>query len=247
MSYILEALKRAEAERREREAQAQGRPTHEDWLAGAAPAVAPQPALPRWLWPVLGLLLLGGAAGLWMRRPAETVMPVPPLPPGAQVAQVAPTQASAPRPEGGAAVQPSPVQAAAPAPVPASAPPPTFSTTTASHAPSMKPAAAPTQPPAPSVAPPRPAPEAPAEPVPTSAQAPRLPTLAELPDNLRQQLPPLQTSGAMYSENPADRMLILNNRVMHEGEQVTPELKLEQIRLKSAVLLFRGQRFTLQY
>ena len=51
----------------------------------------------------------------------------------------------------------------------------------------------------------------------------------------------------MHSANPANRMLILNGQVFHEGDQVTPDLVLEQIKLKSAVLVYKGQRYSINY
>ena len=42
-------------------------------------------------------------------------------------------------------------------------------------------------------------------------------------------------------------MLILNGQVFHENEQPAAEVTLEQIRLKSAVLRFRGYRYELSY
>ena len=74
-----------------------------------------------------------------------------------------------------------------------------------------------------------------------------MPTKAELPDDIRKQLPPLNTSGAMYSDTPAARMVIFNGQVFHEGDKLTPDLVLEQIMLKGAILSFKGQRFSISY
>lgn len=74
-----------------------------------------------------------------------------------------------------------------------------------------------------------------------------LPQLSELPESLRKEMPPLQTGGAMHSPNRAQRMLVLNGQVFHEGDSPEPGLRLEEIRLKSAVLSYKGQRFEVQY
>jgi len=74
-----------------------------------------------------------------------------------------------------------------------------------------------------------------------------LPSKDGLPEDLRRELPALVTGGAMYSDTPANRMLIINSQVWHEGDKIAPNLTLEQIRLRSAVLVFKGQRFTLAY
>ena len=69
----------------------------------------------------------------------------------------------------------------------------------------------------------------------------------ELPENIRRELPQLVIGGAMYSKTPANRMLILNGQVFHEGDKVGGELVLEQIKLKSAVLAYKGYRYNINY
>jgi len=59
--------------------------------------------------------------------------------------------------------------------------------------------------------------------------------------------PPLKVSGASYSENPAHRMLIINRRVVAEGQEVEPGLTLEAITTRSAALNHRGIRFNINY
>lgn len=73
------------------------------------------------------------------------------------------------------------------------------------------------------------------------------PALASLPESLRRELPPLVAGGAMYSDTPANRMLIINGQLWHEGDKVAPELTLEQIKLKGAVLSYKGQRFSINF
>ncbi|MGY4829395.1 general secretion pathway protein GspB [Sphaerotilaceae bacterium SBD11-9] len=72
-------------------------------------------------------------------------------------------------------------------------------------------------------------------------------TFNELPDSIRRELPQLVIGGAMYSQTPANRMLILNGQVFHEGDKVAGELVLEQIRLKSAVLAYKSYRYSINY
>ncbi|RZI71356.1 MAG: general secretion pathway protein, partial [Rubrivivax sp.] len=78
-------------------------------------------------------------------------------------------------------------------------------------------------------------------------EPPRVYALNELPPNIRQQLPQLSVGGAMYSESPSSRMLILNGQPFKEGDQPTAHLKLEQINLKSAVLSYKGYRYAINY
>ena len=92
---------------------------------------------------------------------------------------------------------------------------------------------------------PKPAPAA------ASAAAPAAPTaaptrvasLAELPVEARRGLPPLAFGGSIYSNTPANRLLIVNGQLMHEGDALGPGVTLEQIKPKAAVLNIGGQRF----
>ena len=51
----------------------------------------------------------------------------------------------------------------------------------------------------------------------------------------------------MYSDTPAQRMVIFNGQVLREGDALTNELQIEQIRQRSAVLRVRGQRFEMPF
>jgi general secretion pathway protein B len=57
----------------------------------------------------------------------------------------------------------------------------------------------------------------------------------------------LNVSGATYSDNPAHRMLIINGKVVAEGQEVEPGLVLEVITPRSAVLNRGGSRFNINY
>ena len=82
-------------------------------------------------------------------------------------------------------------------------------------------------------------------PVVPAAEAPsRIYAVAELPPDVRQQLPRISINGASYSEQPAYRMLIVNGQVFHEKDEITGGLVLESIGPKSAVLRFNGYRFS---
>jgi len=80
-----------------------------------------------------------------------------------------------------------------------------------------------------------------------AASAARLPTQDELPEDIRRQIPKLAVGGSIYSESAASRFIILNGQIFHENDKVLPDLVLEQIKLKSAVLRFRNQRFTISF
>ena len=82
---------------------------------------------------------------------------------------------------------------------------------------------------------------------PSGAAEERIYAIAELPDEIRRGLPALPIGGSTYSQNPASRMLIVNGQVFREGDAITPDLKLEQIRLKGAVLRFRNYRYAINF
>jgi general secretion pathway protein B len=72
-------------------------------------------------------------------------------------------------------------------------------------------------------------------------------TLAELPEEIRRELPTTQVGGAMYSDLASNRVLIINGQALHEGEDVAPGLTLAQIKLKAAVLTYKGFRYSITY
>ncbi|XHS78723.1 general secretion pathway protein GspB [Burkholderiaceae bacterium UC74_6] len=225
MSYILEALKRAEAER--------GRgavPTLQSQSA-AAPAEAAQkrPATRYVLVAAAGLVLLvlGALAARWWLQPAAPVSAATPAP------APAPAPVPAPAPMQPAQVKPVESQFLPPPP-----PPQTTQRIETRAAPAPVVAA-----PAPVVAAPKPAP------VPAAAPAASTPApaLADLPDSFRRELPPLKIGGSMYSDTASARMLILNGIVYHEGDVLSPGLQLESIGTRRATLSYKGQRFSLDY
>ena len=247
MSYILDALKRADAERERGHVPG----LHAQSIEGT-PDSGRNPGLPRWALVAGGGTALVVVAALAWRMGADAHAPLP-------------TPMSAPEPA------PAPVIAAAPAPIaepPTAAPAPVIEQTSPPAS-----AIAPAPPPVAYVAPPAPRPArevkpvvprpvapspsptaTPTVPAPTAA-APRtpeaapaaIPLLAELPGSLRQQLPSLAVTGSVYSDDASSRFVMLNGEVVKEGGQPAPGLVLERIEPKSAVLRFKGQRFRLPY
>ncbi len=112
MSYILDALRRAEAERQ----QGQVPGLHDaPAVAATASAPAPNPAR-RYGWLVPALLLAAGAAWWWWPRPGVVPVVAPVVVPAAAPAPVAPPVAAAVQPA------PLPVVVSAPPPPPPAAP-----------------------------------------------------------------------------------------------------------------------------
>lgn len=238
MSYILEALKKAQAER-----QLGSAPTIHDLSIQAAPQErARAMAVPLWAVVSGAAVLAAAAAFMWWRQsaPAPAVQVA-----AAPVAQPAPVSPPAPVP----AALPAPAVQSVPAPVsaPVSAPVPAAP---AVQAPLPVPVRAPVAPlPAPHLAA-APVPKPVPQPKPVAAPpAPEesLPSMRELPQSVQQGLPQVAFGGYMYSNNPADRLLLIDKVLRHEGEEVAPGLILEKLLPRAAVLNFRGTRYRVPY
>lgn len=70
-----------------------------------------------------------------------------------------------------------------------------------------------------------------------------VPLLSELPEATRRQIPAMAISGAVYSENPSQRLLLVNGLVLNQGAQVAPDLTVVEIRSNNSEFNFRGTRF----
>lgn len=226
MSYILEALKKAQAER-----QLGSAPTLTAVPVGAAPAdAAAVRRRPAWI--ALSAVILAAvcAVAAWrLQAPSPSTSPAP----APSVPSPSPSPSpSAPAP---AAVVVAPAQTTAPLPTPTPTAPPPLAVVPAST------------PPAPKPAPPKPAA---VKPAPVQAAAPeeeKLPSLRELPEPIQRSVPPLAFGGYMYSKNPSDRLLLIDKALRHEGEEVAPGLVLEKLLPKAAVMNYKGYRYRVPY
>jgi general secretion pathway protein B len=209
MSYILDALRKADAER------------ERDPARGIHAQPVPLPAASEGSSPLQRVLAAVAVVGI---AAVATVLlwPAAPVPAPVPVVQVPPPPAPVPLPV-------APAQAVQP-------PPPPAEEKVASVQAAAKPA---------------PKPQAVASTVPvaaTAAAAPnRVVAVSELPADVQRELPKLPITGGVYSENAAQRMLIVSGQVMNEGAELAPGLVLEQIRAKSAVMRFRGWRYAVPY
>lgn len=236
MSYILEALKMSEQARREAAA-----PSPPSLLPPAgADEKEPDRAWARYLLIAALLLINVAAIALWQHPPDTGTAPVPRA---ASAAPPAPT-AAAPKPLAQAAVPPR-----------------------ESPAPRVEPAAPVAEPPAAAASPqppvivarvePRPAApkarKAPAPPTPArseTAAAPPAKTEAtpdpqandDLPANIEKQLPALALSG-FIQDRDQNNIVIVNDKLMREGDEVAPGLKLEKILPDGVVFNYKGYRF----
>lgn len=224
MSYILDALRKADAER-ERDP---SRGIH------AQPAVAaPTRAgvhVPRWTWVAAAAVAAVAVAYLaWPDAPAAVVSA--PAPPAPQPAQAVPAADPTPLVTVATSVQP-------PAPPPLPAPVERVAPTRVA----VQRAVAP-QPPGPALQAPAAASAASAP----AASAGRILAVAELPADVQRELPKLAISGGVHSENASQRLLIVGGQVVNEGAELAPGVVLEQIRIRNAVLRFRGFRYSVPF
>lgn len=194
MSYILDALRKSEQQRRQGAAP----------LARLAEAGETGPLRrTRSLNGMIAVLLIGSgvAVGWWRPWQAGPAMPVP-----AATVALPP----APPPEARRATPAPPAEPVSPRPaaVAQAAPPPPAAGTDA-------------------------------------AGGPDAGSLSELAPELRQELPALVMSLHSHSADPKERMVMLNGTMLHEGDQVTPGLLLQEVTPDGAILAYRGQRFLL--
>lgn len=214
MSFILDALRRAESER----ARGQVPGLHDQPPLPAA--AVPRSAWPTWAWALLAslVLLLAAAAGWWL-RPQAAVVPV-----NVQPASPAPAVLPA---------VPAVVAAPPPTVVPPVAPP-------RGTIPLMPQVVS-----APSPVVPVPVPASAAAPAPAAAAVPALAPvvkLAEMPADQRRDWPKLVMGGSVWSESAANRFVIVNGLLLHEGEAVAPGLVVDRIGPKAVVLRWRDRR-----
>jgi general secretion pathway protein B len=90
-------------------------------------------------------------------------------------------------------------------------------------------------------------PALPASPASTAAARDRVLSVSELPAEVQRDLPRLVISAGVYSDNPAQRLLIVNGQAVAEGAEPAPGVLLEQIRPRTAVLKYRGYRYSMVY
>lgn len=80
----------------------------------------------------------------------------------------------------------------------------------------------------------------------TSSPIPPIPNsaggTAELPSALQRELPTLSVAGFIRGEGSSS-MVIVNDRLVHEGDEVAPGVKLEKILNDSVVFNYKGYRF----
>lgn len=259
MSFILDALRRAEAQRER--GQVPG--LHSQALAAATAAAPSARRSTPWVALLAGLcvLLIVALAALWWRlspvpgdavtsapapavaaasAPASAPTTAPPSDPASALASVAPPVAPSAASPASAA---SPVLAAAAPPAPASA------ATTSSRA-----AARPTVAQASASAPDavasarsgRPAAASAVAPAASAAAAPLL-AASDLPEPWRSTVARLNVSGAVHSSDPTQSFVMVGGQLAHEGDRVAPDISIERIGARATVLRAGPHRVEIRY
>ncbi len=76
-----------------------------------------------------------------------------------------------------------------------------------------------------------------------SETAENLPFFQDLPPSVQKILPQLKLAGHVYAKDAAKRMIIINNRICREGDLVENQLYLDQILWEGVVLRYQDIRF----
>ena len=244
MSFILDALKKSENDRQQ-QASAE---------FATLPSAAATPAMPRWIWAVIALLVINVAVlGAFMAR-KDTGNPAAGSAPASAVTSAADSAFHKKQPYGKTSTLPFMWTV------------PADSGTRSSFAERISKASVPTRPapdPAPAVTTarePMPAetvtasPAVRQEPGATRAAAPQplaatsaqaLPTLTEIRLNDNVNLPDLHLDIHVYAGSPADRFVFINMSKHQEGSVLQAGPRVEEITPDGVILDYRGTRFVL--
>ena len=67
--------------------------------------------------------------------------------------------------------------------------------------------------------------------------------LSDLPPFIRNELPEFKVSGHAYSPNPANRVVRVNDKVLQEGQDLAPGLRVEEVLPEGIIFSYQGYRF----
>lgn len=79
-----------------------------------------------------------------------------------------------------------------------------------------------------------------------TAERNMVPTIAQLPAAIGNQLPPLRLDLHVYATRAADRFVMINMQRLREGDATQDGVRVEEITPSGAILSFRGTRFQLE-
>ncbi len=88
------------------------------------------------------------------------------------------------------------------------------------------------------------APKEPAQPVAKKKPDRRVYAMSELPEEIRQSLPPFSISTHIYSTDKSERLASINGHIGREGQEITAGLLLDSITPDGVILKYQGYRFS---
>ena len=230
MSYILEALKKSDQQR-----QRGVTPT-----LPTAPVTVAAPKRPLFVYyGLLAAVLLGIGITIGWLRPWQAEQPAPATELIAAKSPITIPQQAAPAP------LPEPPEMARKTAQELPAPNSTPAVQSVPRVDAMKPdipAPASTGMPGAIVIAPAPMPEKPASPA-GVAQDQRAIPMAEMPLAIQQEIPAMTIQLHAYSNNPIERLVSINSRMLREGGSLSPGLRLEQVTPDGMIFSYKGYRF----
>lgn len=72
-------------------------------------------------------------------------------------------------------------------------------------------------------------------------------SLRDLPPKIQAEIPELVVGGSIYSANRGESQLLINKKLLREGEEIAPGLTLEKMMPHAAILLYKGYRYRIAY
>nr|WP_315216867.1 general secretion pathway protein GspB [uncultured Duganella sp.] len=241
MSYILEALKKAQAERQLGNSPTLHAPTLQSVDRSAAGGRLKKPLLLL----IVGMGVVIAALLVMLLKPAAAPADAPVV----QGGPGAPAPAAPPVPAAPVLATQTPVQVvadnAAPLPAPVAALPPPVARLAPAPRKHAEPQTVQAAPQAGANASPTAAPGAQAK-APAAFEEP-VQNLRDLPEPIQRSIPQVAVGGYIYSKNPSDRLLLIDKVLRREGEEVAPGLKLEKLNPREAVFNFKGYRYRVPY
>lgn len=77
----------------------------------------------------------------------------------------------------------------------------------------------------------------------TQNNEPEIIDFYDLPESIKRQLPSITISAHVYSDNPLQRSIVVNNDFLEEGERILDDLILQEITKDGAIMNYQGTVF----
>jgi len=67
--------------------------------------------------------------------------------------------------------------------------------------------------------------------------------LSELPASIRREIPSMSMALHGYASNPNDRLVMINDKMLRQGDSLMPGIRLEQITPDGVIISYKNYRF----